>query len=88
MSSNGDTLTHAKMDCQPYFCLTNAKTTSACLAKRCVAMQLTSRRDQSTCLLTYLILMGGSIGMQQNLHLVAFAEIVSMHSGHVVGGKK
>lgn len=26
--------------------------------------------------------------MQQNLHLVAFAEIVSMHSGHVVGGKK
>ena len=37
---------------------------------------------------TYLILMGGSIGMQQNLHLIAFAEIVSMHSGHVVGGKK
>ena len=26
--------------------------------------------------------------MQQNLHLVALAEIVSMHSGHVVGGKK
>ena len=61
---------------------------SALLAKRCVAVQLTSRRPQSKCLLTYLILMGGSIGMQQNLHLVAFAEIVSMHSGHVVGGKK
>jgi hypothetical protein len=81
-------LTHAKMDCQHCFCLKNAEKTSAGLAKRCVAMQLTSRRAQSKCLLTYLILMGGSIGMQQNLHLVAFAEIVSMHSGHVVGGKK
>ena len=28
------------------------------------------------------------MGMQQNLHLVALAEMVSMHSGQVVGGKK
>lgn len=26
--------------------------------------------------------------MQQNLHLTALAEMVSMHSGHLVGGKK
>lgn len=26
--------------------------------------------------------------MQQNLHLTALAEMVSMHSGQVVGGKK
>lgn len=26
--------------------------------------------------------------MQQYLHLMAFAEMVSMHSGQVVGGKK
>lgn len=28
------------------------------------------------------------MGMQQNLHLIALAEMVSMHSGQVVGGKK
>ena len=28
------------------------------------------------------------MGMQQNLHLTALAEMVSMHSGQVVGGKK
>lgn len=36
----------------------------------------------------HLVLIGGSIDVQHHLHLTALAEIVSMHSGQVVGGKK
>ena len=38
--------------------------------------------------IAHLILIGGSMVIQQYLHRLALADIVSMHSGHVVGGKK